>query len=78
MEQRDGVVTVEGGGVMQARSLVLESEKLHVDAGGTITLNSQGVAAGLGKGTSYSGGGFGGRGGLGRSGVFSTTIRVHK
>lgn len=43
---REGVVTIEGDGTFEARSLTLKAESLVVDPRGTLTLDKQGYLAG--------------------------------
>ena len=65
---RKGTLTVEGGGILMARSLYISAHTVHVDSAGTITLDGQGTTEGLGTGNGLAGGSYGGRGGLSTSG----------
>ena len=65
---RKGTLTVEGGGILQARSLYINAHAVHVDSVGTINLDGQGTTEGLGTGGGLAGGSYGGRGGLSTSG----------
>ncbi|KAJ7340196.1 hypothetical protein OS493_002927 [Desmophyllum pertusum] len=68
---REGVVTIEGDGTFEARSLILKAESLVVDPLGKLTLDGKGYLAGTGPGSGSgsadgSGAGYGGNGGNGR------------
>ena len=65
---RKGILTVEGGGIIEARSLYINAHTAHVDSAGTITLDGQGTTEGLGTGGGLAGGTYGGRGGHSTSG----------
>ena len=65
---RDGNVTVEGGGLLQARNLALQAQTVTVDHAGRIVLDGKGITTGLGRPlgtTQRSGAGYGGKGGIG-------------
>ena len=66
--ERQGTLTVEGGGSLVARSLYISAHAVHVDSAGTITLDGQGNTEGLGTGDGLAGGSYGGRGGHRTSG----------
>jgi len=49
-DYRNGKLTVEGGGLLTARSLFVNSDALVVDVNGHITLDSKGNIGGEGAG----------------------------
>ncbi|XP_071506021.1 uncharacterized protein [Diadema antillarum] len=64
--QRSGTVTVEGGGLLTARALVLETHSLVIDEGGLLSAEGLGLSVGPGSpGSTTSGAGHGGQGGWG-------------
>nr|XP_054759174.1 uncharacterized protein LOC129265182 [Lytechinus pictus] len=63
---KTGTVTIEGGGILSARALTLDTYSLVVDSQGTVTASGQGLIDGPGyHGDDTSGAGHGGIGGRG-------------
>ena len=64
----DGLLTVEGGGIIQSSCLKVLATDMTVDDGGLVTVSHRGHITGPGAGASSTGGGYGGRGGVGSVG----------
>lgn len=70
----NGQITIEAGGVLSARNLIIDTDYLKVDKLGKLTVSGAGKYTGEGAGTSGAGGSFGGKGGKGNSGLWFAKI----
>ncbi|WAR25690.1 hypothetical protein MAR_011394 [Mya arenaria] len=69
----NGQLTIEAGGVLKARNLLVQTDIIKVDALGILTASGSGKTDGDGAGANTGGGSFGGRGGNGNGGVSGNT-----